>query len=97
VGSSAVTRAPRREAQADPGLAKVLAEHDRNRLEGMDAFAGLLAERGGLRDGLTAADARDVLWSLNSVELFDLLVTRRGWSHECYRDWLGAALTAALL
>jgi AcrR family transcriptional regulator len=84
-------------AQTDAELAEVLAEHDRDRLESMDAFAHLLAERGGLRAGITVAGARDVLWGLNSVELFDLLVVRSGWSHERYGAWLAETLAAALL
>lgn len=84
-------------AQADEELAQVLAEHDANRLENMAAFAALLEERGGLRAGLTPAAARDVLWSLNSVELFDLLVTRRGWSERRYGRWLAESLASAVL
>lgn len=50
---------------------------ERGRAEGMSGLAGRLAEQGVLRDGLTAAQAADVLWLLTSFDSFDLLYTGR--------------------
>jgi len=50
-----------------------------------------------LRPELSADEARDVLWTYNSVELFDLLVVQRGWEPKRYGRWIADALTAALL
>ncbi|MFJ5139032.1 TetR/AcrR family transcriptional regulator [Streptomyces sp. NPDC088707] len=50
---------------------------ERGRAEGMNDLAGRLAEQGVLRDGLTAAQAADVLWLLTSFDSFDLLYTGR--------------------
>ncbi len=63
----------------------------------MGRFARRLADRGVLRPGLSADDARDVLWTLNSMAVHDLLVVQRGWPPERYRDWLAHTLAAALL
>lgn len=84
-------------ADADQELATVLAEHEQNRLDGMTQFAQELHKRGGLRKGLSTDEARDTLWSLNSIELYELLVTRRGWSRDRYAKWLKETLTAALM
>jgi hypothetical protein len=52
----------------------------------MGRFAGLLADRGALRPGLSASEARDLLWTLNCLAVHDLLVLRLGWSPERFRD-----------
>src|SRR6266545_381606 len=84
-------------AAADPELADVSRQLDDQRLAGMGRFAQLLAERGALRPGLSVDEARDLLWTLNSHAVHDLLVTQRGWPPERYRDWLAATLARALL
>jgi AcrR family transcriptional regulator len=67
------------------------------RLEGQGRFVGMLAERGRLRPGLSFEEARDVLWTLCSLAVHDLLVVARGWTSERYQEWLTAALTRELL
>ena len=42
--------------------------------------ARFLHRAGHLREGVSRADAADVLWTLTSAEMFELLVLRRGWS-----------------
>jgi hypothetical protein len=54
-------------------------------------------DRGVLRPDLPVEDARDTLWTLNSLAVHDLLVVQRGWSVERYGDWLAAALVVMLL
>src|SRR6266498_2934866 len=71
-------------AAADPELAEVWAQLENERLAGMGRFAQRLADR-------------DVLWTLNSMAVHDLLVVQRGWPPERYRDWLAHTLAAALL
>jgi hypothetical protein len=63
----------------------------------MARFAEMLADRGSLRPGLSAEEARDLLWTLNSLAVHDLLVLRLGWSPARFRDWLAAALARELL
>jgi AcrR family transcriptional regulator len=87
-----------REAEAgDPAIAAVHAQLDADRLDGMSEFAAQLADHGSLRPGVSMPEARDVLWTLNSPELYELLVHDRGWTPERYGRWVADALAAALL
>ncbi|MGH9185033.1 MAG: hypothetical protein ACRD0U_04325 [Acidimicrobiales bacterium] len=63
----------------------------------MTLFARALHHDGHLRPGISTNEARDVLWTYNSPELFQLLVLERGWSPEQYGRRVADALTAALL
>jgi AcrR family transcriptional regulator len=84
-------------AAADAELAQVWTQLEDERLAGMGRFAQLLGDRGVLRPGLSVNDARDLLWTLNSMAVYDMLVVQRGWSPQRYRDWLAATLAQALL
>ena len=85
------------DAAGEPGLAELRSQLEDQRLAGMERFAQLLAGRGALRPGLTTAEARDVLWTLNAHDIHDRLVVQRGWSPDRYRDWLALTLKHALL
>jgi AcrR family transcriptional regulator len=95
--AAAIQRVLRDAAVTDPGVADVLAKLDQERLVGMTHFAGHLHEGGHLRIGVSVDEARDVLWVHSSLELWDMLVTRRGWDPDVYGAWLGEQLVAALL
>ena len=82
-------------AATDPEAAAIWDQLCAERLHGMTLFARGLAEH--LRDDVTVDDARDLLWTHNSPELYDLLVNARGWSPERFGQWLSASLIAALL
>ena len=84
-------------AATDPELAELWAQIEQERLNGMGRFAQLLADQGALRPDLSVEEARDLLWTLNSLAVHDLLVVQRGWSSERYRDWLAGAMTRELL
>lgn len=84
-------------AATDPGAAEVWRQMSGERLTGMTMFARDLHAGGHLRPGLTVDDARDVLWTYNSAEVYDLLVLQRGWEPERYGRWVADALAAALL
>jgi AcrR family transcriptional regulator len=84
-------------ATVDTDIERVWRQMQDERLAGMAAFAGHLHAAGHLREDLTADDARDVLWTYNSVELYELLVLERGWNARRYEDFLAAALASALL
>lgn len=85
------------EAAGEPALAQLRTELAEQRLHGLMDFAGLLAERGALKPGLSVEKARDLIWTLCAQSNYDALVTARGWNHVDYREWLGEALAAALL
>lgn len=84
-------------ASTDPRAADVWEQMTTERLAGMSAFARHLHEGRHLRPGVSVDDARDVLWTFNSAELYELLVMQRGWSPERYGAWIADAMAAALL
>src|SRR5690242_393310 len=75
-------------AVSDPAAAEVWEQLQAERLTGMTAFATHLHQDGHLRDDVSPEHARDVLWTHNSVELWDLLVRQRGWSSEKFGTWV---------
>ena len=84
-------------AAGDPDLRHHLEVVDAERLTGAQGWAGKLAALGALRPGLTVDRARDIIWAINSVQTWDLLVRHRGWSTKDYSAWLGEALAEVLL
>jgi AcrR family transcriptional regulator len=84
-------------ASTDSGAADIWATMQAERLTGMTLFAEELAGNKSLRRGVSVDEARDVLWTHNSVELWDLLVRQRGWTNARFGRWVGRQLIAALL
>jgi AcrR family transcriptional regulator len=84
-------------AATDPEARTVWAELQDERLRGITMFARALHDAGHLRHGISTNEARDVLWTYNSAEVFQLLVLERGWSPKRYGRWVADALIAALL
>lgn len=81
----------------DPEMAALLADSDEERLGRMRDHAAFLKERGYLRHGVTVAEATDVLWTCSSVELYELLVLRRGWSLRRFSRFVANFMITALL
>ena len=52
---------------------------------------------GDLRPGLSVAAATDILWTLNSPEVWGLLVGQRGWSAKRWERWFADTSVAQLL
>lgn len=67
------------------------------RAANMRRFVEELRQAGGLRPGLTVADAADTVWATNSPELYLLLVNHRGWTPEQYEAWLADLWATYLL
>jgi AcrR family transcriptional regulator len=84
-------------AASHPDAAAVWEQMVEERLVGMTEFARHMHEEGHLRPNVSVDDARDVLWTYNSVELYDLLVLQRGWDPKRYGRWIAEALIAALI
>lgn len=95
--SGPLLRALRDAASTDPELATLWQEMESWRLNGQGRFAGHLAEGGHLRDGLSVEEARDIVFTLCSLTVYDILVVQSGWTQDRYRDWLASTLTDALL
>jgi AcrR family transcriptional regulator len=81
----------------DPELRELWERIETDRLHGQAGFVAMLAERGSLRDGLSVEEGRDGLWTLTSLAVWDLLVTRLGWSADRYQRWLADRLIDLLL
>jgi AcrR family transcriptional regulator len=90
-------RALRDAKASDPELARLWDELEQWRFEGQGRFVAHLAERGALRADRSVEEARDVIWTLCSLSVHDLLVLERGWTAAQYEAWLTAALTSELL
>ena len=84
-------------AESDGEAAALLREQEAARLERMDRNAQFLSDAGHLREGVTIAEARDVLWLCSSAEFFDLLVLQRGWSPAQMGRFAAQTMTGALL
>jgi AcrR family transcriptional regulator len=95
--ANALTLVVRDAAVVDPAAAEVWEQLQAERLVGMTFFAQHLRDGKHLRRGVTTDEARDVLWTYSSVEPWDLLVNRRGWSNSRYGRWVGRQLVGALL
>jgi AcrR family transcriptional regulator len=84
-------------AGADAEVHQLWTEIGDQRLAGAETIATLLQKKRGLRKGLSAAKARDIIWVFNDPGLHHTLVAVRGWRQDDYRDWLAATLRDQLL
>ncbi|MET8846338.1 helix-turn-helix domain-containing protein [Amycolatopsis sp. NPDC004625] len=82
-------------AASDPAAAAMLAEIDRQRLEGMGEHARAAAATGQL--AVPEEECRDVLWSTTDGTLWYRLVEQRAWSDERYAAWLGRLWVTSLV
>jgi AcrR family transcriptional regulator len=80
-----------------PEAEEISAETNRERLTGVTAFVGHLAEQRHLPHGRDPSAAAEEAWVLTAPEVYRLCVQARGWSPDRYEDWLRRMLTAALL
>ena len=84
-------------ATGDPELREFAATVEAERAAGTRGVATHVAERFGLRAGLDAGAAADVLWTLTAPEITGRLVHGRGWGWDRYERWLGTTMADALL
>ena len=79
-----------------PDLQEFVATTNGERLIGATNMATEVDRAGGLRAGLTVAQARDIVWTLIAPENYQLLVIDRGWDLDAYEGYLARALVDAL-
>lgn len=84
-------------ASSEPEIRRLHSQWRDAQLAGLTALAGHLDEGGHLADGLTPERARDLLWTIFSTEVYELLVLERGWEVAEYREFLARSATALLL
>ena len=82
-------------ARSDASVRELADELSAQRLAGMTAFAHQLADTGQLV--VSVDEARDLLWTLNSPQVYDLLVQQRGWSHKDFETFLARTWVQGLL
>jgi AcrR family transcriptional regulator len=84
-------------AAGDPDLAALLRANNDVREERARHHARFLKRRGYLREGVSLAQATDILWTCTSDELYDLMVVQRGWSLQRFTRFLADYMIATLL
>ncbi len=84
-------------ASSDPDAAALLEDLKRQRHAGQGQIARSLGRAGALRPGLRQRDARDIVYTLMSPEVYRLLVLDRGWSPGRYERWLTQTLVDCVL
>jgi AcrR family transcriptional regulator len=82
-------------AHVDREAAELYAEIERERAARMEHNAAYLVDGGHLREGVTPAQARDVLMLYTTF--YERLVTDAGWTPEQFTDFVERGLTAHLL
>jgi AcrR family transcriptional regulator len=86
-----------RAADAEPELAALLEDFERQRLRAATMVAQAVDRLGGLPDERTVTDARDVVWMLNAPELYVTLTDKRRWSTSRYVAWTRDALIKLII
>lgn len=84
-------------ALQDPACAQLWTEIAQRRARNMRDFAADLRATGELRNDLTNDDAADIIWSMNAVEYWVLLIHERHWTTNKFRQWLTDAWIRLLL
>jgi AcrR family transcriptional regulator len=84
-------------SSTEPEADEVWKEISTRRAANMRKFVRDLRATGRLRPGLSISDAADVVWAMNSSEMFVLLTVDRGWSAQRYERWLADSWQRLLL
>lgn len=72
----------------EPEARAVWKEISARRARNMRELAKDLESVGGIRTGMSIAEAGDIIWVTNSAEVYVLLTDERGWSARRYERWL---------
>jgi AcrR family transcriptional regulator len=87
-----------RDASAtEPEAQRVWQEVAERRATNMRALVRDIRDAGGLRAGLSVEEAADIVWTLNSSEVYVLLTVERGWSPRRFERWLADSWCRLLL
>jgi AcrR family transcriptional regulator len=91
-----VERVMRSAAAVDLEVAEQARALDAGRLGGMTEIAQHLHDAGALREGLSVAEAAQVLWVFSGPATFRALCVEQGWEPSAFESLLGDLLVAAL-
>ena len=95
--TAAVFRIIREAAAADPEIATLERGRSAQRLRNYRQAAQLLADRGGLRAGLTIDAAAATIFAIGHPESYRALVLDGAWDDDTWAAWVQATLESALL
>jgi AcrR family transcriptional regulator len=84
-------------AKTEPDIADLLKNLLAERLRNLTVVAQRLAAHAALRAELTVEQAAEIIWTITSPEVFNLLTIDRKWSRERYVQWLSETLIRLLL
>ncbi len=84
-------------AATDPEIAALERTRAAQRLRNYRQAARILAERGALRDGLSADDAAATFFAIGHPHAYRTLVLDGDWDDEHWAEWASTTLEAALL
>lgn len=84
-------------ARTEPDIAGLLESLLENRRGNLAQFVRALIAHDPLRPGLDLEQATDLVWTLSSPDVFNLLTLDRGWSGQRFSTWLRDALVRLLL
>jgi AcrR family transcriptional regulator len=84
-------------SSTEPEAAEVWQEISERRAANMRLLIRDIRDAGGLRTGLSVNEAADVVWAMNSSELYLLLTAERGWSPRRFERWLADSWCRLLL
>jgi AcrR family transcriptional regulator len=84
-------------AATDAALRPLATETERRRRLGAQSVIKSITEVDAPRSGLTTREATDVLWLLNSPQVFHRLVRQAGWNENRYQTWLAQTMIEQLL
>jgi AcrR family transcriptional regulator len=91
-----IHEAVRGAAGADPDARELWESHLAQHRQGAANVVGDLVRKGGIRKGLGADAAADIIWLLGPGT-YHMLVHRRGWSPDRFRAWLTQTFISQLL
>jgi AcrR family transcriptional regulator len=92
-----IMRIVRDAAGADPDMTAQWDVNQQQRFIAHSTLAQQLAEKHGLRQGLSAAKAADILFALLSLDVYLLLTVERGWTPAQWERWITNTLAEAVL
>lgn len=90
--SADVYRILRGAATGDPEIAGVLSEAEARRYQDARSLVELIAGPDGLAGDVDVATAADLFYALTSYEIYELLVSDRGWPRDRWEEWTKRAL-----
>ncbi|MBS0652887.1 MAG: TetR/AcrR family transcriptional regulator [Verrucomicrobia bacterium] len=80
-----------------PELKLLEEERELRRYKRQEVTIKLMVEENALAKGLTAVQARDILWAFTGRDMYRMFVIDRGWSSDQYEQWLGELLIKTLV